>query len=616
MLLGTAAGCSLALDLDEQKPCSSDEDCVYSSGQGECVAGFCQGPDSDGTTSDVGTTTASTTAPTTTAPTSTTDPTLTTSTSDATLTTSTTEDETDTTQSTTTSTTDTDTDADTETTDSGLCQQNTDCSSDQRCGDDGACISLLSAECQTLQYADGADRDNVVYVGSILPTGGAFADLVQPLENSVQLAFEDFNETTTLQGDRTVAWVGCDSTAGTDAAVAAASHLVNNVGVPAIVGPLFSESVLSVAQDVTIDNEVFVITPTATATSITELNDNDLVWRTIAPDTYQSNGIIDRMVDLESDGTLPLSRLLVLAKDDAYGNGVLAAITTELESNLSVEIYSSTYENPTTFATQEAMLASYGATLAGAFTALPAPYMNLEDHYTDVLIIGTSEAQVLLYAYLSTWSTFQMPPNPSPPLPRFTFSHGAVPDMERYVNDIGVEPGTDGLLPLQPALIGALQGTAPIIFDAENFTAFNIRYRIRFNDEDALTSSALSYDATMSTFFAMCTVAGDTDVTGTAIAAAMPRLADDSGTAISFSGAALGFITEARNALVVDGGVVDLQGVSGELEWDDAGDIRTGLVGWNLTNVATPPAVDATLIPARTYVLNPAPATDGAWVDL
>ena len=617
-VLGAAGGCSLALDLDEAKPCSSDADCIYSNGDGECVDGTCRPPSgaetstTDGTDSTTAPTTSSTTPTTSTATTSTTSS----STTDPTL--STTDDGSTTTDDDTTTTGET---GDTETvgtTASGLCTRNTDCASDQRCGEEGACIDLLSAECQILQYPDNVDRDTVVYVGSIFPTGGAFTDLVQPLENSVQLAFEDFNDTTTLQGDRQIAWVGCDSTTGSDAAVAGARHLVDNVGVPAIVGPLFSESVLEVANEVTIDEGVFLITPAATSTSITDLEDNNLVWRTIAPDTYQGNGIVDRLSDLTGDATFPLQRLLILAKDDAYGNGLLTLITPELTAALpGVTVYSTTYENPANFASMDAMLASYGATLAGAFTALPSPFVNPEDHYTDVLVLGTSEAQVLLYAYLGTWSTYQVPlPDPSPALPRFTFSHGGVPDMPRYVDDIGVQKGTEALEALKPLLITNLQGTAPVVFDEQNFASFNIRYRIRFNDQDALTSSGLSYDATLSTFFAMCTIDGATDITGAAIAAAMPALGDPDAVDISFSGATLSFITEARNALAVDGNTVNLQGVSGELEWDAAGDIRTGLVGWNLQNLATLPAVDAELDAARAYVLNAEPATDGSWVDL
>ena len=96
-----------------------------------------------------------------------------------------------------------------------------------------------------------------------------------------------------------------------------------------------------------------------------------------------------------------------------------------------------------------------------------------------------------------------------------------------------------------------------------------------------------------------------------------PSLMDGGADLISFSGATLQFISEARNALAVEGGSVDLQGVSGELTWDDAGDIRTGLLGWILAdNDGDPMVVDPLLTAVRTYVLDEAPATDGNWVQL
>ncbi len=590
------SGCSLTLGLDEQQPCSSDDDCTYSNGAGTCEDNFCVPPgsaNSSGTSS--GGSSTDTTPPTTTEPTTTTDPSTSSSgTTDTSL---------------TDPTTDTDTDA-------VLCRVNTDCSSDERCGPDNSCLGLLSAQCQSVLYPDDDDfdRNTVVYIGSILPTGGAFEDLVQPLENAVQLAVEDFNSQTTLQGDRQVAWVACDSTAGVDAAISAATHLADNVGVPAIIGPAFSESVIAVAQNVAVDAEVFMITPTATATSITELEDNNLVWRTIAPDTYQANGIIDRAEELraEADPTR-MERVLVLAKDDAYGTGLLTAVQPGLEALTGLEIDVRLYENPANFDTQEELLSSYGLLIGTAVAELPT-YAERSDHYTDILFIGTSETQALLYAYFSAWGTLQVaPPTPSPSLPRFIFSHGSVPELERMVNEIGPTPGTAALVPLKPLIAANIEGVSPIIFDLSNFGAFNIRYRIRFNNEDAVTSAGLSYDAALATLFAMSSVPGDQPITGPGIAAAYGSLMDPGGTVVSFSGATLSFITTARNAMAVDGGSVNLQGVSGELTWDANGDIRTGLLGWRVEDTDPEPAVvDPLLTSTRTYVLDPPPSAQGS----
>lgn len=592
LLLGLCGGlaCSLSLGLSDQQSCNVDADCEYSNGQGACVDGFCEAPNDGGDDADDdgGTVTPATTMG---------------------------DGDPDDGPDSTTSNDDLDPDSttgDPDPTDTGStetagveCQVNTDCDMDQRCGDGNTCLSLLSEECTILEYPDNEfDRDSVVFLGSIMPTGEPFSELVIPLQNATQLAIEDFNNTTSLPGNRQIAWVGCESTGGATVAENAARHLVDNAGVPAIIGPIFSESVIQIAEQVTVDSDVFVITPTGSAELITGLADNNLVWRVTPSDVYQAEGIRDRVVEEAPD------RLLVLAKDDAYGNGLLGAVQGGLVADLpDTEIFVSTYENPAAFATQEELLSSYGAVLGAALGEVAqsaGEYMGPEDHYTHVLILGTSEAEALIVSYLGVWAQLF---SAFAPMPRFIVSHGAVPTMEAIVENLGVPKGTEALAPLRPLLHANLEGTSPDIFDPDNFNAFNIRYKIRFMNEDALTSSSLSYDSTLAAIFAMVTADPEMPLTGTAIATGMASLADASGTEVSFAGAGLTFIQTARNELAA-GSTVDLQGVSGALNWDPGnGELRANILGWDL--LGTPD--DSQIAPCRVYVLEDAPATDGTW---
>jgi hypothetical protein len=479
---------------------------------------------------------------------------------------------------------------------------NSECEMDQRCAVNGTCVDLLSAECQKYQWPLNGERDNVVFVGSIMPTGQPFTALIEPLQNAVQLAIEDFNEETTLQGDRQIAWVACDDTAGNAASILAAEHLVDIVGVPAIVGPIFSESVLEVAEEVTIDDGVFLITPTASAMSIAALSDSNLVWRTIPGDVYQGNALVDRMVIVDEEGPGGnITDLLILAKDDAYGDELLTAVLPDLEAALpDANIVSDTYPNPTTFDSMDELVNAYSAVLAGVSSAGP---------YSHVIFIGTSEVQFFLYNYFVAFSPLENP------VPLFTITHGAVPEMERFINEIVPDTPQEGLIPLKPVLEDNLQGTSPIVLNPVNFNAFSLRYRIRFDGDEPLTSAALSYDATLATLFAACTVPADEDITGAAIAAAMPQLTDPDGEFISFSGEDISFIEDARNALAVQGGSVELQGVSGELEWDlETGDVRAGVWGWVLCDDTADGSMPSAN-PAREYMLDAKPAEIGNWVD-
>lgn len=588
-----APACGLTLGLDEQQPCVANSDCEYSDGQGACVGGFCAPPSGDGADDGNGTM----------------DPTT------ATLETSTGGDDDDDTsddgQDTGTTVGIGDTSSGGSSGTSGLeCELNTQCDMDQRCGTDDTCVSLLSEDCTILEYPSGGfDRDTIVFLGSIMPSGAPFDALVVPLQNAVQLAIEDFNNITSLPGDRQIAWVGCQSTAGASVAEDAARHLVDVVGAPAIIGPVFSESVIQVAEQVTVPGNTFIITPTGSAELITGLADENLVWRVTPSDVYQAEAIRDRIVDsVDPDH----ARLLVLAKDDAYGNGLFSALQAGLVTDLpDVEIFFSTYDNPASFKTQEQLLSSYGAVLGTALAAVtndPLQYVELEDHYTDVIILGTSEAEALIVSYLGVWAQLYS----FAPMPRFIVSHGVVPSMEGIVQNLGVPKGTEALAPLRPLLFSNLEGTSPDVFDPDNFAAFNIRYKIRFMNEDALTSSSLSYDATLAAMFAMVTADPDVPLTGDAIASGMAALADAAGTTISFSGAGLTFIQTARNELAA-GSTVDLQGVSGALDWDpENGELRSNILGWDLAGTPDDPLLSV----GRLYVLEPDPATDGAWVDL
>jgi hypothetical protein len=458
------------------------------------------------------------------------------------------------------------------------------------CGPTGRCAALASEQCTIVRAPADVPPADVVWIGSILATSPPYDALVLPLQNAVQLAVEDFNVSTTLPSGRKIGWIGCDSRGRVEHAVAAARHLVEEVGVPAVIGPTFSESTLAVASEVTIPGRTFLMTPTATHPAITELEDGGLVWRTITSDVHQAEALADRLTQMEPGS----QRVLVLGKDDAYGRGLSSDVVRLVRERIAGSAVATLiYDDPARFTTTEELLGSYGAIIGTGY-----------QHRADTIVIaGTSEARELILFYLQAWSNDPSPP----PLPRFVVSHGGVPILESIVHNVAEGP-------FRPTLMANLEGTSPVIADPENFAAYNIRYMIRFDDQEAITSSSLSYDATMVTLLAMVAADASGEVDGVEIARAMPRLVDEGGTRVSF-GEGLGFIVTAR-AVLADGGTVDLRGVSGELDFDlVTGDVRTDLVGWGV--VPRPGTTDIPLLsPLRMYLLDPPPATGGTWVDL
>lgn len=115
----------------------------------------------------------------------------------------------------------------------------------------------------------------------------------------------------------------------------------------------------------------------------------------------------------------------------------------------------------------------------------------------------------------------------------------------------------------------------------------------------------------------MSTAGPEEAITGPLVAAGMAKLVDKAGTPVSFSadGVELPFIETARNTLAA-GGTVDLQGVSGPLDYDlQTGEVRTDILGWDLLPKSGTTNVPV-LTPTRIYVLDAPPATTGTWVPL
>lgn len=459
---------------------------------------------------------------------------------------------------------------------------------DYLCGTSSTCISALTEECTRVVWPEGVSRDKVVFIGSLIPVSPPYDAITVPLQNAIELAIDDFNDTTLLPGGRKVAWIACDDQGQSEIAVTAARHLVEEVGAPAIIGPTFSEEVLHVAEEVTIPGGTLLISPTGSNKTITDLDDKGLVWRTIPSDVYQASALRDRLLlDLDPKP----ENIVILSKDDTYGNGLADDIVPALLSGAS-KVTTYRYADPTSFASEEELLSAYGSAIAGAFQESP----------DALVLLGTSEIAQLIGAYVKTWGEL----TPGQPLPRFILSHGAVPVMEDAVNQVSSGPLRETLIPL-------VEGTAPVIQDTENFGFYNIRYKIRFDEQDAVTSSSLSYDATMVVMFAMATV-GEAEISGADISAGISRLVDKGGTAISF-GSDLSFIKATVDTLAI-GGNVDLRGVSGELDFDlSTGEVRTNIVGWDLTKRVGTEDI-ASLTPARVYALGEPPSTDGVWTPL
>lgn len=130
-----------------------------------------------------------------------------------------------------------------------------------------------------------------VKVGSAAAVTGPIAELVVPIMAARNLAAAQVNEQGGILGGGTYQLVVGDSQCDPKAAVDAGAKLVNVEQVVAIIGPSCSGATNGLAQSVAVPAGVVVMSDTATAPTISELDDNDLVFRIVPSDAYQGRAL-------------------------------------------------------------------------------------------------------------------------------------------------------------------------------------------------------------------------------------------------------------------------------------------------------------------------------------
>ncbi len=211
--------------------------------------------------------------------------------------------------------------------------------------DNHTCQLLLSTDCtKILQYDPSYEQDdNSILLGVLTPltggdpTGATVAD-------SVQLALDDFGAQgipplSSGEPPRHLVFVLCDDNANP---TQAAQHLVNDLGVPAVLGPAYSGTFISVATNITIPAKVLAFSSSATSARISGLMDYGLVWRTSPSDTLQAQALslivpgqlepLVRSADMITAASTPI-KLALVYKGDAYGSGLGTALGQSLMFN-------------------------------------------------------------------------------------------------------------------------------------------------------------------------------------------------------------------------------------------------------------------------------------------
>ncbi|GAG96120.1 unnamed protein product, partial [marine sediment metagenome] len=176
-------------------------------------------------------------------------------------------------------------------------------------------ILIIMAALLLLLGLTGGGVGATIKIGGLYSLTGALAPFGPPIANGAKLAVDQINEAGGLLGELleiVVRDTGTAPAVGRDAA----TKLVEIDKTPALVGAL-SSGVTFAVSSITIANEVVQISPASTSPAITDLDDNDFVYRTCVSDAFQ--GVVNARQAAE---LLGFKRASVIYVNNAYGKGL------------------------------------------------------------------------------------------------------------------------------------------------------------------------------------------------------------------------------------------------------------------------------------------------------
>ncbi|HET6357526.1 ABC transporter substrate-binding protein [Streptomyces sp.] len=370
---------------------------------------------------------------------------------------------------------------------------------------------LLLAACGSSGSAESSDGDGQLKLGYVLPETGQLAFLGPPQIEAMKFAIAGVNAGGGVLGKPIPAVVGGDE-AGQEAVAAQSADRVLNAGVDAIIGAAASGMSLAFIDRVTGDG-VVQCSGSNTAPTFTDYDDGGFYFRTAPSDALQGP-ILAKTI--QGDGH---KRVALMARADDYGKGLMESTKKALEDGGATVTLAETYDTKAT---------NYDQIVQKAKDSKP----------DATVVIGFEEGTQILQAMIEA---------------------GIGPQQ------IGVY-GADGLRsaelpklvsPANPAVLAGMKGTAPASASNPQFVAQLKKFAPSLKE---LQFAPQVFDC----------------VTAIALAAEQAK-SDDPG---EFSKEIVGVTKDGEKCnsfaackkLIADGKDIDYDGVSGPLDFTDAGE--------------------------------------------
>ena len=367
-----------------------------------------------------------------------------------------------------------------------------------------------------------------INIGTLFDYTGELGIYGPPIRNGADIAAEIINDAGGILG-RPVRAVHKDGGTSPQVTTDAARALATTEGAQAIVGALASGSTIAAANAVTIPNEVVLISPASTSPAISVLEDNDYVFRTAVFDGVQ--GII--LADLANE--LGYKTAAALYVNNPYGEGL-------------ADVFKENFER-----------------LGGKVTALVPHEQNQVNYLSELETAVEGDPDVLIaISYPVSTEVYVREAVEGEYADTFLFVDAN--KSQELIDSINDSVGG-------PAALSGMHGTAPGAVETDETAIFRILYEARYGEVGVQPFIGEGFDAFM--IAALATEhAGAYE--SSAIRDSIRAVANPPGIKVG-----PGDIAKALE-LIRGGHDIDYEGVAGEQNFDDNGDVLGTIEIWKI----------------------------------
>lgn len=400
-----------------------------------------------------------------------------------------------------------------------------------------------TAQTTTESPADSADTttanlsgtDGGLKLGSLLPITGDLAQYGTTMQDSTSLLIETVNACDGVLG-KPVELVSEDDQTDPAAGASGMTKLAEVDQVAGVVGAAGS-AVSAAAIDIAVRNQVVQISPSSTSPEFTERAEkgefNGFWFRTAPPDTFQGEALAQ--VAKEQG----FQNVAVLAINNDYGNGLVQSFTEAFKAQGGTVVNES---NPTFYAENAT---TFDSELSAAFSGDPDAVMLVAYPETGSLILKSAYEQGFLDGETQILLTDGM-------------------KTEELAELVGQDAEGN-------YIVSGVLGTAPSA-GGPGLDAFKQAYSAKFNREPNVYDPN-SWDAAAVMVLAAEAAKGNT---GAALKEQIREVANPPGEEVSDVCEAL--------ALVRQGQDINYQGASGNVDFNENGDVVGAYDVWTITD--------------------------------